>query len=144
MTPEQIALVQNSFELIYPDFYDSFAEQFYARLFTIAPELRPLFPEDMAEQRSKLMTTMNIAVNGLRLPSTIIPILQKLGALHAGHAVEIAHYQIVGEALLWTIQQQLGDDYTPETGEAWTEAYRLISTTMIEGHAQLETPPFAR
>jgi hypothetical protein len=38
---------------------------FYGRPFEIAPQLRPLFRGDMAEQGRKLMATLAFVVNGL-------------------------------------------------------------------------------
>ena len=43
-----------------------------------------------------------------------------------------AHYATVGGALLLTLEQGLGDAFTPEVHEAWTAVYGLISRTMIE------------
>ena len=49
MTPEQIKLVQDSFAKVRP-IAGTAADLFYGRLFEIAPQVRPLFPDDMAEQ----------------------------------------------------------------------------------------------
>ena len=129
MTPEQTILVQNSYNRVYP-VYNAVAESFYRRLFELDPSLRPLFPEDMHEQRLKLMTTFNIAVNGLRHPSSIVPILQKLGRLHADYGVQATHYVTMGDALLWTLQQCLGEQFTAEVESAWVAAYALIAEAM--------------
>ena len=129
MTPEQTILVQNSYNQVYP-VYDAVAESFYRRLFELDPSLRPLFPEGMREQRLKLMTTFNIAVNGLRHPSSIVPILKKLGRLHADYGVQAAHYVMMGEALLWTLRQCLGEQFTAEVETAWVAAFALIAEAM--------------
>lgn len=42
------------------------------------------------------------------------------------------HFQPVAEALLWTLEQGLGDAWDDEVKAAWTEAYVLLSTTMID------------
>lgn len=60
MTPEQISLVQQSFEHVEP-IADTAAELFYGRLFEIAPEVEPLFGDDMVEQGRKLMSTLGDA-----------------------------------------------------------------------------------
>jgi hypothetical protein len=36
----------------------------------------------------------------------------------------------VGAALLWTLEQGLGEAFTPEAREAWAAAYGLLATTM--------------
>ena len=42
------------------------------------------------------------------------------------------HYTPVGAALLWTLQQGLGEAFTPEVKDAWATAYIILSTTMID------------
>ena len=64
MTPDQVKLVQDSFAKVAPISAKA-AELFYGRLFEIAPQVRAMFPDDMTEQRKKLMATLAIVVNGL-------------------------------------------------------------------------------
>ena len=63
MTPEQIVLTQTSFAQVLP-IADAAASLFYNRLFELDPSLRPMFKTDMAEQGRKLMTMLNVVVNG--------------------------------------------------------------------------------
>ncbi len=51
---------------------------------------------------------------------------------HVGYGVETRHYDAVGAALLWTLEQGLGDDFDDDTKQAWTTAYGMLATTMIE------------
>ena len=131
MSPEQIQLVRTSFAAVAP-----IAEQagvmFYDRLFTIDPSLRPLFKGDITEQSRTLMKMIAVAVGGLDRLETIVPAVQSLGVRHAGYGVTPAHYQTVATALLWTLDQGLGDDFTPEVESAWVAAYTLLATTMQE------------
>ena len=52
MTPDQITLVQESFEKVLP-VADHISDLFYDRLFATAPEIRPLFSDDLADQKRK-------------------------------------------------------------------------------------------
>ena len=45
------------------------------------------------------------------------------------------HYDIVGQALLATLESALGDAWTPPVKEAWTTVYGVVSATMIKGAA---------
>jgi hemoglobin-like flavoprotein len=137
MLPEQLDLVETSFAAFYPSALEAFAIDFYEHLFALDPSLRARFPSDMREQRLKLMTTLNIAVNGLRHPISLAPILADLGRLHARLGVGGAHYQTMGAALHETLQQHLGAQYTPPIADAWTAAYMAI-TSMME--AELAEP----
>ncbi len=129
MTPEQITLVKTSFEKVAP-IADKAAALFYDRLFEIEPSVKPLFKEDIEVQGRKLMAAIGAAVKGLDNLDSIVPFLQKLGRGHVKYGVKDEHYDVVGAALLWTLEQGLGDDFTDEVKEAWTTAYTLIATTM--------------
>jgi nitric oxide dioxygenase len=130
MTPEQIALVQDSFAKVAP-ISGVAAEMFYDRLFEIAPEVKPMFPADMAEQRKKLMQTLGYVVNGLTKLDTVLPAASTLAKKHVGYGVTAAHYAPVGAALLWTLEKGLGAAWTPPLADAWTAAYTTLSGFMI-------------
>jgi hemoglobin-like flavoprotein len=129
MTPAQIDEVKSSFALVVP-IADQAGMLFYRRLFELDPSLRPLFKGDIAEQSKKLMQMITVAVNGLDRLDSIVPAVEALGVRHVGYGVTDAHYDTVATALLWTLEQGLGDRFTPAAREAWTEAYGLLATTM--------------
>lgn len=129
MTPQQIELVQSSFAKVAPA-ADDVAVIFYNRLFELDPDLRPLFKGDMQEQGAKLMKMIGMAVNSLNDLGSIVPAVQNLGKRHVDYGVKDADYDTVGAALLWTLEQGLGDDFTPECKEAWTLTYTTLADTM--------------
>ncbi|MEQ8208243.1 MAG: globin family protein [Lacipirellulaceae bacterium] len=135
MTPEQITLVQTTWAQVEPS-ADQVAGLFYGRLFEIAPEVKPMFTTDIAEQGKKLMQMIGVAVNGLPKLDTIVPAVQQLGVRHIEYGVEAGHYDSVGAALLWTLEQGIGDGFTPEVKEAWTETYVTLATVMKDAAAQ--------
>jgi hemoglobin-like flavoprotein len=129
MTPQQIELVQTSFKKVVP-IAGTAADLFYNRLFEIAPEVRPMFPQDMKEQKVKLMAMLGTAVSNLHKLDEILPAVKALGQRHKGYGVTAAHYAPVGTALLWTLEQGLGPDFTPEVKAAWTETYTALAGVM--------------
>ncbi len=131
MTPEQVALVQSSFQKVLP-IKDKASEIFYARLFELDPALKSVFPSDLTEQRKKLMAALATVVSGLTQPETIMPTIKDLGARHIAYGVKNTDYGSVGEALIWTLGQGLGKDFTPEVHDAWIAAYTLLSNVMIK------------
>ncbi|MEO8059838.1 MAG: globin family protein [Burkholderiales bacterium] len=131
MNHQQIDLVRHSFALVQPIATQA-AALFYDNLFTADPALRKLFRGDMPEQGERLMTMIGAAVGLLDRPGSLIPVLQKLGARHVGYGVVDAHYATVGGALLLTLEQGLGDAFTPDTRAAWAEMYGIVSRTMME------------
>jgi nitric oxide dioxygenase len=128
MTPEYIALVQGSFMEVRP-MADRATALFYERLFTLDPTLRSLFHSNMQEQGRKLMAVLAIAVAGLSRLDKVVPLLQQLGVRHRSYGVTDAHYATVGAALLWTLDQGLGEQFTPEVQAAWASAYTLLADT---------------
>lgn len=129
MTPSQVLLVQRSFEDVRPIAAQA-ARLFYDRLFTLDPSLRHLFRGDMEVQGAKLMQTIGTVVQGLSSPDTIRPAVAALGDRHRGYGVTEAHYDTVGEALLWTLEQGLGAGFTPDVKAAWASAYAMLASAM--------------
>jgi hemoglobin-like flavoprotein len=132
MNENQIELIIESFDRIEP-VADSASMLFYQRLFELDPSLRDMFDDHMGEQQRKFIDTLRAAVLGIPYPESLVPLLHDLGKRHATYGVQPAHYATVGAALLWTLQQYLGEDYTPEVAAAWEAAYALIAETMQAG-----------
>lgn len=130
MTPAAVALVQDSFRQVVP-IAGVAADLFYDRLFDLDPALRPMFPSEMSDQKRKLVQMLAAAVNGLSDPDALVPAVQGLGRRHAGYGVAPAHYATVGTALIDTLAEGLGEDFTPEVRAAWTQTYALLSGVMI-------------
>jgi hemoglobin-like flavoprotein len=130
MQQETITLVQSSWHKVLP-IAPQAAALFYQNLFTADPSLQALFKGNMEEQGKKLMQMIGAAVGKLDDLPALVPILQNLGQRHAGYGVQDAHYQTVGAALLKTLGQGLGEQFTAEVQSAWTKVYGIIADTMI-------------
>jgi hemoglobin-like flavoprotein len=130
MTPEQITLVQQSFSKVAP-ISEAASVLFYDRLFEVAPSVRAMFPEDMTEQRKKLMGMLAAVVGGLSNLDSILPAASALAKRHVGYGAKAEHYPVVGAALLWTLEQGLGDGWTPDLADAWKAVYGTLSGYMI-------------
>lgn len=135
MTPTQVGLIRQSWAAVEP-IADTAAGLFYGRLFELDPTLERLFRRtDMARQRQVLMGTLAVVVKTLDRIEELLPAVEALGRRHAGYGVRESHYATVGEALLWTLEQGLGEGFTPQVREAWTAAYGTLASVMI-GAAQ--------
>jgi len=131
MTPEQVTLVQTSWQKVVP-IKEKAAELFYGKLFELDPALKPMFKGDITEQGRKLMMMINTVVMKLNDIPSILSSVQDLGRRHVDYGVKDEHYATVGEALLWTLGAGLADAFTEEVKEAWTAAYTLLSGAMID------------
>lgn len=130
LSENQTTLIRQSFAKVVP-VSDVVARMFYDRLFEIRPDFRKLFPGEMADQRSKLVATLAAVVQSLDQLEEIVPAVQALGQRHVGYGASTADYAPVGEALLWTLEQGLGDAWTPDMQEAWAAAYAVLADVMI-------------
>jgi hemoglobin-like flavoprotein len=139
MTPEQVTMVQESFKKVVP-IAGTAADLFYGRLFEIAPEVRPLFPEDLREQKKKLIGMLATAVTNLHQVDKIMTAVQDLGRRHVAYGVTDKQYEPVGAALLWTLEKGLGDEFTPPLKAAWTETYMTLAGVMQNAAAGASAP----
>lgn len=122
---------------------DHLVNRFYSTLFLAHPEVRRLFGDDLTEQRKKLAATLNLVVRSVDNLDAVVPVLQRLGCSHRRFGAVEAHYAAVGEALLATLAHYLGDAWTTETRETWTEAYGTVAQVMIDAardHDHLSIP----
>jgi len=138
MTPDQKDILRDTWQSVAP-IADEAAKLFYDRLFEIDPATRPLFARTaMPEQRARLMEAIGLVIDKLDELELLVPTIEALGRRHVGYGVTDAHYVSVGAALLWTLEQGLGDAWTPEAAEAWSDAYTLLATTMRKAAAETQ------
>jgi hemoglobin-like flavoprotein len=116
---------------------------FYARLFMTAPELRPLFQSDMESQQRKLMSSLAQIVDFYRIGVDPASYLANLGQNHQGYGVQRAHFDSVGDALLFTLAQVLGQEFTSQIRAAWVSAYAEVSAALIRA-GEIEAAPASR
>jgi hemoglobin-like flavoprotein len=134
MTPEQITLVQSSFERLGPQL-PAMTTRFYQELFARDPAIRPLFTTDLAEQEARFAEKLTEIVRAMPRLDELLTHTRALGARHARYGVRAADYQTVEAALLAALAAVLGDSFDAPTREAWTLAYNLVAETMLEGAA---------
>jgi len=134
MTPEQITLVQSSFERLGPQL-PAMATRFYQELFTRAPGLRPLFTTPLPQQEIRFAEKLTEIVRAMPRLDELLIHTRALGARHVAYGVRAADYQTLGHALLAALAAILGDSFDARTREAWALAYNLVAETMLEGAA---------
>ena len=135
ITDAQIALVQSSFSHVLP-IAETAGLLFYDRVFTLAPGTRALFDDDIAPQAKRTMGAVKTAVDGLDDLDTVAPFLVRLGARHVRYGVQMEHFDVIGSALLWTLEQGLGERFTPDVRDAWVAAWNVIAGAMGDGMRQ--------
>ena len=89
MTPEQITLVQSSFQRLGPQL-PAMATRFYQELFTRDPALRPLFTTPLAEQEVKFAGKLTEIVRVMPRLDELLTHTRALGAQHVAYGVRAA------------------------------------------------------
>lgn len=130
MSPEDKEILKTTWAMVAP-IGDVAASLFYDKLFALDPSLQRMFAHaDMKEQRRKLMQALAAVINGIDHLGALVPTLQHLGRNHVRYGVTDRHYDTVGAALLWTLEQGLKEAWTPVAKSAWTAAYTTVAAVM--------------
>jgi nitric oxide dioxygenase len=129
MTSEQMQLVRLSFIQVMASKTEA-GLMFYGRLFVIAPELRRMFKTDIETQADKFLDMLGVAISLLQNPTAFQQTLTQLAHRHRNFGVRDEHYDKVGTALLWTLERRLGDTFTPELKQAWSDLYSVVASAM--------------
>ncbi len=113
---------------------------FYQRLFTHCPDLKPVF--DMANHESgrqpvALAAAVLAYAQHIDNPLVLEPALTRIGHKHTSLNIRPEHYPIVGEQLLASIREVLGEAATPRLLDAWAAAYGQLASLMIRIEATL-------
>ena len=130
MTPAQVDLLRQSFDAIWP-VRRQLAVKFYHRFFELAPDAEGLFRSDMEIQQLKLMDMIATIVGRLDKREMFQAIIVHTGRQHAQFGVKSSHFAAFGNALIWGLEQQFGNAFTPELKEAWLELYDAVQSEMM-------------
>lgn len=135
MNEELIQRLEASFNAVKPK-GEELVETFYGKLFASNPEVRSMFPDEMKDQRNKLLQSLAFVVANLRNPDALTEALHKLGAGHVAYGTAPEHYPVVRDNLLAAMSEIAGDVWTDQLTEDWTAAINTVAEVMLEGAAQ--------
>jgi hemoglobin-like flavoprotein len=127
-----LARLETSFALLAPQI-GRVAHDFYTILFTRHPEVRAMFPADMAAQELKLSATLAFVVEHLRSPAAVTARMAELGALHHALHVKPEQYPLVCDAIVAAMAQHSPTPMSPELERDWRRALQLVSLQMLRG-----------
>jgi hemoglobin-like flavoprotein len=130
MTHEQITLVRRSWAIFRKIDPQLVGGVFYDKLFTDQPGLKNLFSISMSLQAQKLVDMLSILILHLDDMEFVSEEMQGLIVRHEKLGVRPEHYAPVGQALLWTLQQGLGNEWTEEMNNAWRSCYDVLADQM--------------
>jgi len=136
LTKNEIALIRKSWNTIRKIDPIIVGDVFYTKLFYENPELRKLFSKDMQEQYKKLVEMLNSIITRLENLHELKGDIAQMARRHANYGVKPEHYNMVGKALLWTLQKALVKEWNDELKNAWINCYAILSGTMITAAAK--------
>ena len=126
------ALLRSSFSLILAREH-GLAAKFYEILFRRNPELKRLFVGDRVHQEQMLARALVAMVDRIDDAPWIEDQLSQLAKRHARYGVTPEMFRPFGEALLATLAEVAGKDWTPEVAAAWSEAFVEMTRLMLKG-----------
>lgn len=132
MTDKQISLVKSSWKIFQTIDPVLVGDVFYSKLFIENPRFRQMFTGSTEEQSRKLIDMLSIIVGRLDRLHELSEEIRQLAIRHAGYGVKPKHYAAVGNALMWTLEHGLGQEWNTDVKAAWTECYSILSETMIQ------------
>ena len=112
---------------------DQMTEGFYRRLFESQPEVRRLFPTDMAKQREHLAASLAIISRNIIHLDILREPLMELGAQHVGFGARPEHYPVVRDTMLDAIGETLGEVWTESLRDDWSAALNEVVALMLRG-----------
>jgi len=131
MTGQEIIVVKKSWGIFRNIDPVLIGDVFYSRVFYKAPALKKMFPASMDGQYKKMIDMLSVMVARLERVEELSTDISELARRHVAYGVKAWHYAIVGDALLWTLEQGLGRDWTAEVKDAWASCYQMLAGAMI-------------
>lgn len=135
MTKEEIILIKRTWKLFREIDPVVVGDTFYSKLFLDNPSVRKMFPKEMNQQYQKLIDMLSTVVGRLDNLEDLSGDIAAMAQRHVAYGVKPAQYKKAGEALLWTLEQGLGKDFTPDVKEAWIKCYTTLANAMIDASA---------
>ncbi len=114
---------------------EAMVARFYRRFFSTYPEYRQLFVQDMATQRAKFLSMLNLIINGLDQIELLSETLEELGNKHNQLGIKLHDYEIVSQVLIDAIDDVSDRSLSTEERECWHEAYMFIANIMMNANS---------
>jgi hemoglobin-like flavoprotein len=133
MTPEAIDQIRTSHAEVAAR-PRQLASRFYDELFTAAPNLRPLFPGDLASLQGHFEAALALVIRNLDEMRALRESLRDLGAHHVHWGARPEDYVAAREALIAAVRG-LAPAWNVALEQHWRTAITAIIVPMLEGAA---------
>lgn len=143
LADHELVMVRESFAVVAPRL-EGLVEKTYERLFERRPEVRALFRRNRPDlQVVMLAETLTSILEHYEDTPWLHETLSRLGRGHLRYGVTEEMFEWLGDALLDSLEEALGDHLSPVAADAWARAYRSIAA-IATGAMRDATPRDAR
>nr|CAB91629.1 hemoglobin [Cichorium intybus x Cichorium endivia] len=141
---EQEALVKEAWEIMKEDI-PALSLYFFTQVLEIAPAAKGLFsflkdaeeiPQDNPKLKSHAVKVFKMTCEAIQLREKGEVVvsgstLKYLGSVHLQKGVIDAHFAVVKEGVLRTVEKGVGEKWSEEMKGAWSEAYDQLAAAII-------------
>ncbi|GER05709.1 flavohemoprotein [Iodidimonas muriae] len=139
LSDQTIAIVKSTAPIL-ATHGETLTRHFYQRMFSHNPEVRSFFnaanQSAGLQQRALAGAICAYAANIDNL-GALRDAVELIAQKHASLQIKPEHYPIVGENLLASIREVLGEGATDEVIDAWAQAYGFLADILINREAQI-------
>jgi nitric oxide dioxygenase len=141
LSPEALSVVQATAPVVAAH-ADQITAHFYPRMFAAHPELLRVFNQgnQATGEQSKALAGSVVAY-AVQLIDPEAPsfdhVMRRIAYKHVSLGIRPEQYTIVGEHLLASVGEVLGDAVTPAVAAAWSEVYWLFALQLVAEEARL-------
>lgn len=131
--------MRETFAIVAPRL-DGLVASTYQRLFERHPEVQRLFHRSRSDlQVVMLAETLTSILEHYEDTPWLDETLTRLGRGHVHYGVTEEMFDWLGEALLASLRDALGDQWSPVAADAWARAYRSIATIATDAMREATT-----
>ena len=141
MTPEQLQLVRLTLAQATNDPV-SLGQQFYRRLFILAPDLRARFDGDIDAESLKLKDALTLTFGTLSDMPFLVATLEAMERGGVARGLSEKHCRAIAQSLLWAVERRVGTaGFTPQVCNAWIALFSVVVAVLLRAPAaDLERP----
>ena len=145
---EKQQLIQETWRQMQPR-SANIGKQIFLRIFEVEPRVKEAFKlgstwgddlinnEAFQRHASRFIATIGSVVEKVdRLSAEVDPFMAGIGADHASRAgFSVEYFDVIVKSLIFVWQQELRENFTPATSDAWETLFRYMVQKTNEGYA---------
>lgn len=139
LSDKTIAIVKSTAPIL-AEHGETLTRHFYKRMFSHNPEVAPFFNpahQKAGKQQRALAGAITAYAANIDNLEVLGGAVELIAQKHASLLIKAEHYPIVGENLLASIREVLGEGATDEVINAWAEAYGFLADILIGREKQI-------